>query len=426
MSYQPWQKGSGTSTDTTSKMNDILGNLQSSLNELASRSNTMEQQISSPRFNPSAPKTSKDKQSPFKIKKITAPTVIYPGDKPKVAKQDSINNFPPPPSEKPQTSPKNTSSSLMFSVDPPNPTSNETKTTSNFEPRASFQAPSFPAPPPPEVSTNSTEKFKINDIDDLLDDIGDMNLDSPLANKKIGNAPTENNAPSEYIQPSFTKPKSNNSHNPPVQSSSKPTGFNLYNNTPKRTDAEAEREIENAIKKLQSGLDSKSTDIQQLICFKCGKPIEKEAATVLGQNYHPECFTCSKCLKQLETGVEFFVVGQNQPFCKVCYEDTLTTCYACGQKITQGRIVKALGHEYRKFKKRVFNYQNLTCISIFFKFSFITLHAFVVANVESTSTVKNSPLKKMNMETQNSTPGRIVSIVTAKNSRQNAIGVKTV
>merc|ERR1712130_247090 len=124
MSYQPWQKGSGTSVDTTSKMNDILGNLQSSLNELATRSNTMEKQITTPRFNPSAPKTT-DKPSPFKFTKVTAPTVIFPGDKPKVVtKQDSINNFPPPPvSEKPKT-----------------PTFQETtEKPTNFDSRTSFQ-----------------------------------------------------------------------------------------------------------------------------------------------------------------------------------------------------------------------------------------------------------------------------------------------
>ena len=50
---QPWQKQA--KCDTTSKMNDILGNLQSSLDELAQNRTTMEQQISSPRFNPQKP-----------------------------------------------------------------------------------------------------------------------------------------------------------------------------------------------------------------------------------------------------------------------------------------------------------------------------------------------------------------------------------
>jgi len=414
MSFQPWQKGSGTSADTTGKMNDILGNLQSSLDELAQRSNTMEKQITTPRFNPAKNTIVPDKISPFKFTKVTAPTVHFSGDKKhssNVKRQDSANFPAPPPAEEsfePET--------LNFEP--------KVENHKKFDNRASFQAPSFPAPPP---DVTPTEKFKINDIDNLLEDIEGLDLDSPLAGKQVGNAPTVDysvpvnkynspsglyaknatdtinntlnnlgftkstpnytnntrndqnntqnhqnysdygqntqnayeNAPTEYTHPTTTKPtqKQEPAQKPTFQKPTnqepthqKPTGFNLYSDSSssKRTPAEANAEVETAINRLKN-LGQKlepNQELTKLICFKCDLDIEREAATVLGQNFHPDCFTCSKCMQPLKTGVEFFVVGQNQPFCKSCYEDTLTSCFACDEKITQGRIVKALGHEY--------------------------------------------------------------------------------
>lgn len=413
MSFQPWQKGSGTSADTTGKMNDILGNLQSSLDELAQRSNTMEKQITTPRFSPAHKITVPDKVSPFKFTKVTAPTVHFSGDSKhssNVKRQDSTNFPAPPPVEE-----KNINAPVVVPSFEPNLVNHQ-----QFDNRASFQAPNFPAPPP---NVAPTEKFKINDIDNLLEDIEGLDLDSPLAGKQVGNAPTtdysvpvnkynspsslyaknatntinntlnnigftkntpsftndqnntqnnknntqndqnysyyaqnnqNDNAPTEYTHPTTTKPMQKQE---PAQKSNfqdidpKPTGFNLYSDptsSSKRTPAEANAEVETAINRLKN-LGQKlepNQELTKLTCFKCNLDINREAATVLGQNFHPDCFTCSKCMQPLKTGVEFFVVGQNQPFCKSCYEDTLTTCFACDEKITQGRIVKALGHEY--------------------------------------------------------------------------------
>ena len=168
---QPWQKH--TKCDTTDKMNDILGNLQSSLDELAQNRTTMEQKISSPRFNPQKPEST-DKPSPFKFTKVTAPTVIYPSDKAKMKQPDF--------SSKMKQSHSNSFSEEGSFPAPPPPVAQKPV----VQPVKSPVASSFPAPPP-AVSTpaSNQEKFKINEIDNLLDDLDDLNLDSPLAGKKI-------------------------------------------------------------------------------------------------------------------------------------------------------------------------------------------------------------------------------------------------
>ncbi|ESO00737.1 hypothetical protein HELRODRAFT_93048, partial [Helobdella robusta] len=41
-------------------------------------------------------------------------------------------------------------------------------------------------------------------------------------------------------------------------------------------------------------------------CSACLKPIENETATVIGQQYHPECLFCSVCKSLLKFSIYVF------------------------------------------------------------------------------------------------------------------------
>jgi len=70
---------------------------------------------------------------------------------------------------------------------------------------------------------------------------------------------------------------------------------------------------------LEDGLPYCETDWNDLFttkCVGCGFPIEAGDRWVeaLNNNYHSQCFKCSKCHKNLE-GQSFFAKG-GKPFCK--------------------------------------------------------------------------------------------------------------
>ena len=70
--------------------------------------------------------------------------------------------------------------------------------------------------------------------------------------------------------------------------------------------------------------------INVLRCFKCHNPIQNQIIEALGNSYHPECFSCAKCNKQLLKS--FGLSKTNEIFCTECLENVrVPTCSACHQ-----------------------------------------------------------------------------------------------
>jgi paxillin len=75
-------------------------------------------------------------------------------------------------------------------------------------------------------------------------------------------------------------------------------------------------------------------------CAQCHEPIRGNCINALGQQWHPEHFTCSYCQKSFAGGC-FFEYG-GKPYCEVHYhQQTGSLCGGCGKPIS-GRCVNAL------------------------------------------------------------------------------------
>lgn len=59
-------------------------------------------------------------------------------------------------------------------------------------------------------------------------------------------------------------------------------------------------------------------DHRGTLCASCRKPITGRCITAMFQKYHPEHFTCSFCLKQLNKGT--FKKHQEKPYCHGCFD----------------------------------------------------------------------------------------------------------
>ncbi|PAV79010.1 hypothetical protein WR25_10724 isoform C [Diploscapter pachys] len=118
---------------------------------------------------------------------------------------------------------------------------------------------------------------------------------------------------------------------------------------------EVEKESEKQEEKLEE-LRAKMRDElvfqpSQIIgnCSNCNRSIrERDERYAVGQDvYHPECFSCDVCNRQLET-TNFFV-DQGRLFCKQDYlfkmEKKVQSCKACGQPL-EDMVLTALGHTY--------------------------------------------------------------------------------
>jgi len=290
-----------SSSDTQAAMSRILGNLDRELNDLKVTSTTTEK----PKFS----------SVPYKPKNITRP--VNPVKAPTFPKTPPVTStlhnqqqsdpesptFPAPPpnltfAPPPQTSPK-----------PPTSFAPAPTTKPQYKP---YQPPPAPATKP--VTTYSKPSFNINPLPDF-DDLTTSDSPIPAGGNQISKPATFDS------KSSFENPKS-------------------------KKQQDASDEVERAIKNLNQGLNNPGGPVANVFCSKCKLEIKNEAASVFGQSFHPDCFTCWKCGDPLKSGVEFYVVGKNQPHCKKCYQSALSNCFKCGQQITQGRIVKALGHDY--------------------------------------------------------------------------------
>ncbi|XP_004211219.1 lipoma-preferred partner homolog isoform X1 [Hydra vulgaris] len=106
-----------------------------------------------------------------------------------------------------------------------------------------------------------------------------------------------------------------------------------------------EDELDALTDMLALGLESASDPDFFGVCYKCRQKISGEGngCTALENTYHVSCFVCQKCKKKL-TGHEFYCLD-NQPNCEDCYKNTLEDCVVCKEKITE-RILRAVGSCY--------------------------------------------------------------------------------
>lgn len=130
-------------------------------------------------------------------------------------------------------------------------------------------------------------------------------------------------------------------------------------NTPKKPcepiNHKAEAEVDQVTEALMSNLENGTTPVGDSancergpneICAKCKQPIASfdAACSAMGKYFHITCLTCLKCNKALH-GTEFIVMGNDDPYCQECYEETLEVCCVCCKPIRQ-RILRAAGQIY--------------------------------------------------------------------------------
>ncbi|CAG7817040.1 unnamed protein product [Allacma fusca] len=77
-------------------------------------------------------------------------------------------------------------------------------------------------------------------------------------------------------------------------------------------------------------------------CFNCNGPIKQNPTRALGKLWHPHCFKCTECGKQLLP--TNFREKHGNPYCEEDYHKLFShKCHACKQPITDGNPVHAMG-----------------------------------------------------------------------------------
>ncbi|XP_042224400.1 PDZ and LIM domain protein Zasp-like isoform X17 [Homarus americanus] len=82
------------------------------------------------------------------------------------------------------------------------------------------------------------------------------------------------------------------------------------------------------------------------ICGKCDKRVKGDCLNAVGKQFHPECFCCAYCGKVFGSGA--FYLEDGLPYCEADWNDLFTTkCVGCGFPIEAGdRWVEALNNNY--------------------------------------------------------------------------------
>ncbi|XP_050721374.1 PDZ and LIM domain protein Zasp-like isoform X19 [Eriocheir sinensis] len=82
------------------------------------------------------------------------------------------------------------------------------------------------------------------------------------------------------------------------------------------------------------------------ICGKCDKRVKGDCLNAVGKQFHPECFCCAYCGKVFGSGA--FYLEDGLPYCETDWNDLFTTkCVGCGFPIEAGdRWVEALNNNY--------------------------------------------------------------------------------
>jgi len=81
-------------------------------------------------------------------------------------------------------------------------------------------------------------------------------------------------------------------------------------------------------------------------CGKCDKRVKGDCLNAVGKQFHPECFCCAYCGKVFGSGA--FYLEDGLPYCETDWNDLFTTkCVGCGFPIEAGdRWVEALNNNY--------------------------------------------------------------------------------
>jgi len=92
---------------------------------------------------------------------------------------------------------------------------------------------------------------------------------------------------------------------------------------------------------VQSGQGTNRSD--RNTCHFCGRRIlaGKELVTTAGHSFHREHFQCSTCHKALSTDAHYYSEGQY--FCPDCWKTHCPVCAKCGEPITSGSKINAMG-----------------------------------------------------------------------------------
>jgi len=114
---------------------------------------------------------------------------------------------------------------------------------------------------------------------------------------------------------------------------------------PQPAKSSIEDELDALTDMLTLGLENTSDPDFFGVCRRCRQTISGEGngCTAMGDMYHVTCFICQDCRTKL-TGLEFYCLN-DQPFCETCYTKSLDDCHICERKITD-RILRAVGKCY--------------------------------------------------------------------------------
>jgi len=86
------------------------------------------------------------------------------------------------------------------------------------------------------------------------------------------------------------------------------------------------------------------TIIRSQTCGLCNNPVGGGAGAVraLARLWHPQCFRCFNCSKQMKSFVEF----DGRAFCKKCYLQLHgARCLVCQDPI-EGKVLRAMGYSF--------------------------------------------------------------------------------
>ena len=86
-----------------------------------------------------------------------------------------------------------------------------------------------------------------------------------------------------------------------------------------------------------------SAPVHSTICTKCKKEILSNPLLVKEKHWHPQCFSCDNCSRQLDTSKYFDKDGKS--FCDKCIRIVGLNCKKCSKPIS-GKYTKALGNYY--------------------------------------------------------------------------------
>jgi len=94
-------------------------------------------------------------------------------------------------------------------------------------------------------------------------------------------------------------------------------------------------------------IDYKEMEFQKgHICALCSDKINRPATIMIsadGKDYHPECFRCCNCDKQIDSKYEKMNTGEHKYICESCFNKktllTRPTCINCSKIIESGGLI---------------------------------------------------------------------------------------